>query len=262
MKHLISRFAFIPILSVGLLAITFTALNWIGEPVLAEGGDISTSAATARVWVAHLAPFSNTITGTSVSVLVNGSPVLTDFKYPDTSGGYVDVPSGLPLTIQIVPTGVTTPAISATVTLTETEYTVAAIGNGASEFQKLDLLLLNDDNTAPTLGNGKVRVVHAAPFATIPALTEVDVLVDGTQVLTDFGYKEVSPYLEVPAGPHDVEVLALGGLLSITDTLVLTESVVVTVFAIGDNDNQPVAVLPIINREYTAKRYFPFVPKN
>ena len=214
------------------------------------------------VWVAHLAPFSNTITGTSVSVLVNGSSVFTDFKFGKTSDTYLDIPAAVPLKIEFVPTGGTIPVLSTTVTLTETEYTISAIGNGTSEFLKLDILALNDDNATPAAGKGRLRVVHVAPFSNFPIVTAVDILVDGSKVLSSFGYRSISPYLELPAGIRDVEVQAFGGTTVITDTLILTDGVVLTVFAIGDVTNQPVQVLPIVNRQYLDREYLPLVVKS
>jgi hypothetical protein len=51
----------------------------------------------------------------------------------------------------------------------------------------------------------QLRVLHASPDA--PA---VDVWVDGTKVLTDVAFKDLSGYLDVPAGAHNIKVVATG----------------------------------------------------
>ena len=265
MKHLMIRLGTIISLSSILLSVALISLMRVSglTNALAQEGNLLGESATARVWVAHLAPFSNTITGTAVNVLVNGGQVLTDFKFGETSETYLELPAGISLTIEVSPTLLTTPGISLPVVLTQTEYTISAIGNGASEAQKLDFLLLEDDNSAPIVGYGRLRVIHAAPFNSIPALTSVDILIDGMKVLASFGYKDTSPYLEFPAGVHEVEVQAFGGLVTITDTLTLTDGVVLTVFAIGDVTHQPVGVMPVTNREYPiVKVYLPLILKN
>lgn len=59
-------------------------------------------------------------------------------------------------------------------------------------------------------GEAKLRVAHASPDA--PA---VDVLVDGAVAVSDLAFREVTPYLEVPAGSYEVAVNVAG-----TDTTV------------------------------------------
>jgi len=69
-------------------------------------------------------------------------------------------------------------------------------------------------------GDARVRVLHASPDA--PA---VDVLLDGTIVpsLTNVPFGVISGYLTVPAGEHNVKVVATG-----TDTAVIDANVTLT----------------------------------
>ncbi len=59
--------------------------------------------------------------------------------------------------------------------------------------------------TAAAADNAWVRVVHASPDA-----PNVDVWVDGAKALTDVPFTAVSDYLEVPAGDHNIQVVATG----------------------------------------------------
>jgi len=50
------------------------------------------------------------------------------------------------------------------------DYTVHAAGNGS--LRGLEMVALVDDNTPPAMGMVKVRIVHAAHFASTPEATE------------------------------------------------------------------------------------------
>lgn len=58
-------------------------------------------------------------------------------------------------------------------------------------------------------GSGKVRFVHAAIDA-----PKVDIYIDGFRILKDFSYKEVSNYLPVPAGKHQIDIYPSGNMVS------------------------------------------------
>ncbi len=86
----------------------------------------------------------------------------------------------------------------------------------------------DDDNTGPE-GEARVRVVHASPDA-----PDVDVLVDGSPVLTDVPYLATSDYLEVAPGPRNLKVNAAGTATSVIDADVnLVDGTDYTVIASG-----------------------------
>lgn len=76
----------------------------------------------------------------------------------------------------------------------------------------------DDDGDDEDAGDDRaaVRAAHASPDA--PA---VDVYVDGKRVLADLGFRDVTDYLEVPAGEYDVQVTAAGD----PETVVFDETV-------------------------------------
>ncbi|MEM8535362.1 MAG: DUF4397 domain-containing protein [Chloroflexota bacterium] len=210
----------------------------VGSPRMMETED------PARVTIAHLAPFADTVEGTSVSVLVNGEAALENFVFGDTTD-FIELPAG-EYQVDIVPTGADDPAISGALTLEAgQDYTAAAIGDGAN--QPLELLALEDDNTPAGAGNAKIRVVHAAPFAAELTDTEVDIRTERGDVvgeLTNVPYKVASSYLEVPVGFYDLKITTPGGDQTLIDIppFIVFNNTVVTVFAIGDGTNQPVGV--------------------
>ncbi len=69
----------------------------------------------------------------------------------------------------------------------------------------------DDDNTGPD-GGARVRVVHASPDA-----PDVDVLVDGAEVLADLPYLGASDYLDVPAGERSLTVNVAGSATPVID---------------------------------------------
>lgn len=197
-------------------------------------------AGEAQLRVAHLAPFASEVADTSVEVRLNGTAVLTDFVYGDSTG-YLTVDSGSYL-VEIVPSGTDTVAISGTVELMDgMDYTAVATGNATN--QDLALQALADDNTAPMAGMGHVRIAHFAPFALGDATADVR-LQDGTPVITNVNYADVASYLPLPAGEYDLKVTTPGGDTTLIDPapFTLNEGDILDAYATGDITNQAVAI--------------------
>jgi hypothetical protein len=207
-----------------------------------------------RVNIAHYAPFATDTAGesplavssTAVTVTVNGSPVLTDFVFGEDSG-YLTLDPGDYL-VEVIPQATGTVALSGTLTLDPgMDYTAAAIG-GANGYG-LEFYVLEDDNSAPTVGNAKIRISHLAPFDPDLADTQVDICTqDGSVVggLVNVPYKGSSGYLSLPAGDYDLKVTAAGTNCGTTlievPSLRLADGEIVDVFAVGDGVNQPVGL--------------------
>ena len=210
--------------------------------------------ADARVTVAHFAPFAENIDDTSVSVVLNGSAALLNVKFKDFTD-YIDLPAG-EYVVDIIPTGTTTVTITNTFMLEDgKDYTVYASGNGT--LQDLELVALADDNTAPAMGNVKVRVVHAAPFGPTAESTEVSIRTAGGDLvagLQGVPYGGFSGYLELPEGTYDLKVASNNGQVNYIDPLpvALASGTIATLFAVGDIITQdlsiiatPIAELPL-----------------
>lgn len=94
----------------------------------------------------------------------------------------------------------------------------------------------------------QIRVVHAAPFAPTNAGTSVTVTANGDALLEDFRFLDFTEVLEIPAGEYDLAVVPTGAdEPAITASVTLEDGVSVTVLAIGDGVNQPLALWPLIN---------------
>ncbi len=158
-----------------------------------------------------------------------------------------ELPSGVELTIQVIPTGTDVVAIEGKATLDPAgAYTVAAIG-GANNWE-LALLPLVDE-TMPSDSGALVRIGHLAPFAdaNTPGSTAVDICTDdGTAILEGVEYPQVTDYLSLDAGTYDLLIALAGtdcaGVALDLPALELNDGDIVDVFAIGllpDDANFP-----------------------
>lgn len=76
-----------------------------------------------------------------------------------------------------------------------------------------------------------VRIIHGSPF-----VGTADIFVDGSPLLTSFGFGAVTPYVALPAGPHKVQIALTGkgiGASALIQTLAVAPGGVYTVAATG-----------------------------
>jgi hypothetical protein len=216
------------------VALTATAMMMVSQAALAD----------ARVNVAHFAPFADTLDGTSVTIFVNDEPAFTDVKFGDFVP-YVNLPAGT-YKIDVVPTGTEVVAITGEFVLEDgVDYSLAAVGNGTTQI--LEFYALVDNTDAPMDGNLNVRVVHLAPFAEDLSDTEVSIRTAGGDVvnmLVGVPYEVQSGFFEIPAGTYDLKVASNDGSVNYIDPLPadLPAGVNLTLYAIGDGINQPLAI--------------------
>lgn len=88
------------------------------------------------------------------------------------------------------------------------DYTMAVLG----EKGEVHAQMLEDRTAAPMGDRAKVRLFHASPDA--PA---VNVTAGGSTLFSDVAFRDVTPFVEVPAGSVDIQVRS-----AIDDTVVLT----------------------------------------
>jgi len=78
-----------------------------------------------------------------------------------------------------------------------------------------------------------VRVIHASPD-----VGAADVFVDGAKLLSSFQFGSVTGYVQVPPGPHTVQIALVGKGINaavISQTLAVSAGVAYTVAAVGTN---------------------------
>jgi hypothetical protein len=215
--------------------------------------------AMANLQVAHLAPFAE---DASVTIELNGAPALTGFNYGDSTP-YIPLPPGT-YDVAVIPTGATDPAIEATVELERLSYyTAVAVGDGVN--QSLDLILLEDDLTPPAEGEFHLRVGHLAPFAMGAGVLADVRLQDGTPVLENVDYGDVTEFLPLPAGWYDLKITTPGGGTTLIDPNIakFEEGSIVSVFATGEGVNQDLAIFVLPAGEpgyFLADQYSIYLP--
>jgi hypothetical protein len=99
------------------LTVGMLTLGAVSFSARAASPDDVPAAENARITVAHFAPFASTVVSTSVTVRVNGADVITDFVFAETVSG-ISLPAGI-YTIELVPTGGITPALTITAPVSE-----------------------------------------------------------------------------------------------------------------------------------------------
>jgi hypothetical protein len=211
----------------------------------------SAADAAPQARIVHAAPFAAVVDDTAVSILVDDSEVVSDFKYGDFTD-YVSLAAAGSINVK-VKLGDTVVIEETLAVAEDTDYTVAAVGDGSN--QPLELWVLEDSNTPPASGNAHLRIAHAAPFGGSPAATAVDVCTqDGSLVngLANVPYKVNSGMFPLPAGTYDLRIAAHEAAMpcsgaTIIDPLpvTLSDGSITTVFAIGDATNQPPGLLAI-----------------
>jgi hypothetical protein len=190
----------------------------------------------------HLAPFGAD-PDTAVDIKIDGAQVAAGIAFGDSTA-YIQSVSGTRL-IEVFAAGSTALVMSKTVALLDgKDYTVAAIG-GANNWD-LELIVLEDDNTPPAAGRGKVRIGHLAPFAAGAANTRGDVrLQNGIVIVNDAEYGDIRDYTELPAGTYDLKITTPDGGTTLIDPppITLKAGDILSAFAVGDGANQPLEVL-------------------
>lgn len=145
----------------------------------------------------------------NVDITVNSKSVATNLAFGSVApaSGYLSVNAGN-RTVQVFATGTTTPAlINSNINFSsQKHYTVLASGKLAS----IAAVVLTDDNSAPTSGNIKLRVVHASPSG--PADLDVYVVAQGTDIsglapnISSLAYQQASSYQSLAAATYEVIV--------------------------------------------------------
>ena len=182
----------------------------VALPLAACGDDDETTAppaAPARVKIVHAVGDAPAV---DVRIDDAATPAVSNLAFRASTATYAEIPSG-ERRLRVSPTGTQTAVIDARATFAPgLDYTVIATGRVANA--SLQPLVLVASNTAPTAGQIRVRVVHAA--ATVG---NVDVYVSApgaplpaTATLTNVPFRGSSGYLSVPAGTYQVRVTPAG----------------------------------------------------
>lgn len=222
-----------------LVAVALVAALAAGVVMAPQGADAQQ--ATGRVRIMHASPDTP-----PVDIFVDGQKAVTALAFPNNTG-YVALPAGgHNVKVFVSPSdGTGTPALQATLDVVAgKDVTVLAtgrVGDGS-----LALTLFEDDNRTPSGNNAHIRLIHASPDA-----PPVNVAVAGTDtnVFTGVAFRNVSPYVPVPAGTYslDVKVNATGATVLTIPNLKLDARTVYTAVAVGLAGNGTLRVVPLVD---------------
>lgn len=235
-----------------LVAAALTAALAAGVMLAPQGAEAQ---ATGRVRIMHASPDTP-----PVDIFVDGQKAVTALAFPNNTG-YVALPAGgHNVKVFVSPSdGTGTPALQATLEIVAgKDITVLAtgrVGDGS-----LALTLFEDDNRTPSGNNAHIRLIHASPDA-----PPVDVAVAGTDtnVFRGVAFRNVSPYVPVPAGTYslDVKVNETGATVLTIPNLQLQARTVYTAVAVGLAGNGTLRVVPLVDAPAPAPAPTPAPPR-
>jgi hypothetical protein len=158
----------------------------------------------------------------NLDVLVDTATVASDLAY-GTSSGYQAVKSGSHQ-VQIDPSGTTNSLLQGSVSFASGSDTTIVASNFSFS---IETLVLSDDNSAPSSGDFKIRVVNAAPGLG-PA--DVYIVAPGTSLntvsptLSNLAFDSVFSYQSLTAGNYEIVLTPVGQKFVAIDTGSLTFS--------------------------------------
>jgi hypothetical protein len=152
----------------------------------------------------------------NLEVLVNGTSVASNVAY-GTSTGYQGVKSGSQQVV-IEPSGSSTALITESISFSSGTDTTVIASNFSSS---IAALVLSDDNSAPTSGDFKLRIVNSAPGlgpADVYIVTPATDLNTVSPTLSSLGFNSASGYQSLTAGSYEVILTPAGQKFPAIDT--------------------------------------------
>ena len=155
----------------------------------------------------------------SLTFLLTTTTLSSSLAYPTASGYAPEAPGGY--TVHVQPAGTTNNLINLPVVFQQgTVYTFIAAPAGLAS-PALAPILLTDDNTAPSSGSVKLRIVNASPDI---GNVDVYIVAPGTNIqsktptISNLAFQAASSYQTLTAGTYEVFFTATGQKAVLIDT--------------------------------------------
>lgn len=158
----------------------------------------------------------------SLNVLVDSTSVSSNLAY-GTSTGYLSESSGSHQ-VAIEPSGSSTTLLQQSISLASGSATTVISFNFSSSIANL---VLNDDNSAPTSGDFKIRVVNASPNlgpADVYIVTPGTALSTVSPTVSNLGFGATTSYQSLAAANYEIALTSVGQKFAVIDTGTLTLS--------------------------------------
>jgi hypothetical protein len=183
-------------------------------------GSGSSSSASAQLRILDASPQQQ-----SINLLLDNNTVQTGIVSQSASA-YASEPAG-GHTVQIEASGTTTPLVTQSITLNSgSSYTILAVEPSFAS-TSLNMSLLTDDNSAPTSGDFKLRIINASPdFGSLDAyITAPGAGISGaTPSVGNLAFQAGSSYQTLTAGSYEVYFSVAGQQVISVDSGQLTFS--------------------------------------
>ena len=228
----------------------FSAGNGVEQPYgvfrITNGGKGSfIPLSTARLYVAHLAAFADSVGETAVTLEIDGNIIPNFSEYGDSTG-YLVFGAG-DHTVEVKSNGNT--AASRTITLgANKDYTL--IISGTSTGVSLSPLVEDENSTRLNTSNGYVRSGHLAPFSNGSGFINADFVDQNTTLADNVVYGTIrSSYAGITSGAFDLDVLQATRNVSLINPkpFNLAGGDIVTVLSAGGDSPIGSSVYAIIN---------------
>ena len=144
---------------------------------------------------------------------------VSSFYYPNPSGYFSLTSIDTPFQIRSSSTTVSTTNILSIDTLLKNNIKYTLFITGYRADNSITYMLTRDSSSIPQAGRGKIRFVNASPGSPL-----LDITANGTVAFSSQAYKNVSKFIEFPAGNYDFKVSPTG-----FSTTVLTDFPGITV---------------------------------
>ena len=206
----------------------------------------------AKIRIAHLAPFADTLDGTKVNVCTDdGTAILEGVPYKTFTDPYLELPAGdYDLKIVAAANGCGEAAIDLpAVTLEAGQiYDVFAIGDGVNQALQIATTSgLTLVETSPS-EMATVTIAHYAPFANGASGTSVTIKFYDVGIIEGVKFGDVQEDIAVPAGRYLIEVVPTGtNTVAISNTVTIESGVDYTVVALGNGAYQPLELLVLVD---------------
>jgi hypothetical protein len=152
----------------------------------------------------------------NLEVLVNSTSTANDIAY-GTSTGYQTVKAGSQQVV-IEPSGSSTALLTQSISFSSGTDTTVIASNFSSS---IAALVLADDNSAPSSGNFKLRIVNSAPGlgpADVYIVAPATDLNSVSPTLSSLGFDSASGYQSVTAGSYEIILTPAGQKFPAIDT--------------------------------------------
>lgn len=232
---------------------TFTVIgDGVNQPLQilqTEDDNAAPAADNAKLRIGHVAPFAETLVGTTADVRYDDGTLILDDVTFGTISDFIEFPAG---TYDLK---ITTPdGLTSLIDIAPREFAAGSISTvyatGEATNQDLGAYLYTSDWYAFGLGlevfvpPARVYLANLAPFALGEA--DLSILLNNSLFYDNLGYGETSGYVEVAAGTYDVDVYRSGSTTVFANSqAVFDPGQDYTMLITGDDVRQTVEVVSL-----------------